>query len=85
MAVVIRLKRIGSKRKPFYRLVATDSRNSRDGRCIEELGHYDPKQETDEQKVELKADRVRYWLDKGAQVSDTVNDILKKQGILATK
>ena len=84
MAVVIRLKPLGGKRKPFFRLVVTDSRKSRDGKSIEELGHYNPTKEGNE-KANIKVDRVKYWLDKGAQLSDTVRDILKKQGILASK
>ena len=85
MAVVIRMKRIGGKRRPFFRLVVTDSRGSRDGKCIEELGNYDPKGVSDEEKVTLKSDRIKYWLEKGAQPSETVKSILKKQGLLVAK
>ena len=78
--VKIRLKRMGMKKKPFYRLVVTDSRNPRDGRFIEEIGHYNPVSEP----VELKIDgeRAKYWIGVGAQPTDTVRALLKKGGVL---
>ena len=78
--VKIRLKRMGMKKKPFYRLVVTDSRNPRDGRFIEEVGYYNPVS----QPVELKIDheRAKYWIGVGAQPTDTVRALLKKGGVL---
>lgn len=78
--VKIRLKRMGMKKKPFYRLVVTDSRNPRDGRFIEEIGYYNPVSEP----VELKIDgeRAKYWIGTGAQPTDTVRSLLKKGGVL---
>ena len=78
--VKIRLKRMGMKKKPFYRLVVTDSRNPRDGRFIEEIGHYNPVANP----VELKIDdeRAKYWIGVGAQPTDTVRALLKKGGVL---
>ena len=78
--VKIRLKRMGMKKMPFYRLVVTDSRNARDGRFIEEIGHYDPLREPVELIVD--AERAKYWLGTGAQPSDTVRGLLKKSGVL---
>ncbi len=79
MAVRIRLKRFGTKNKPFWRVVASDGRSPRDGRFIEQLGVYDPKKTP--AHVELKAERVKYWISKGAQPSETVKSLMKKQGI----
>ena len=78
--VKIRLKRMGMKKMPFYRLVVTDSRNSRDGRFIEEVGYYNPVAEP----VVLKIDeeRAKYWLGNGAQPTDTVRGLLKKANVL---
>ena len=76
MAVKLRLKRMGSKKKPFYRIVAADSRSPRDGRFIEVVGTYNPIMEPAE---------ANKWLDNGAQPTDTVRDLLKKQGILAKR
>jgi len=70
---------MGKKNRPFYRLVAIDARSQRDGRAVEYLGHYDPLKE--ENAVVINRERVVYWLDKGAQPSDTVAKILRKQGI----
>jgi small subunit ribosomal protein S16 len=80
MAVKIRLKRMGSKKKPFYRLVVADSRAPRDGRFIEELGYYNPISEP----VQLKIDEEKAvkWLLTGAQPTDTVKVLLDKQGII---
>lgn len=80
MAVKIRLKRMGTKKKPFYRIVVADSRSPRDGRFIETVGTYNPL--TDPATVEVKEDLVMEWLLKGAQPSDTVRNILSKQGIM---
>ena len=79
MAVKLRLKRIGRRKRPFYRIVAIDSRNRRDGAEIERLGWYDPLQ-TDV-AVELQEDRIIHWLGQGAQPSETVNNILKEMGL----
>lgn len=78
MSVKIRLKRFGSKKRPYYRIVVMDSRNARDGRAIEELGFYHPI-EMEEKQIELKEDKIRQWLDKGAQPSDTVRKLLNKK------
>lgn len=80
MAVRLRLRRMGRKKRPFYRIVAADQRSPRDGRFIEVVGFYDPLGE--EQKVELKEDRIYHWLENGAQPSDTVKSLLRKHGML---
>lgn len=80
MAVKIRLKRMGSKKKPFYRIVVADSRAPRDGRFIENVGTYDPLQ--DPPVVTIKEDQILDWMSKGAQPSDTVKNILSKQGVM---
>ena len=74
--VKIRLRRMGAKKNPFYRVVVADSRAPRDGRCIEELGYYDPLAEDQQIKVDLE--RAKYWIDNGAQPTDTVRGLLKK-------
>ena len=76
MAVRIRLKRIGAKNNPAYRIVVADSRSPRDGRFIEELGTYLPKRKSD--KFTLDLERVRYWVSKGAQPTETVASFIKK-------
>ncbi|MDD6884570.1 MAG: 30S ribosomal protein S16 [Eubacteriales bacterium] len=78
--VKIRLKRMGMKKMPFYRLVVADSRNARDGRFIEEIGYYNPLSNP----VDLKIDeeRAKYWIGNGAQPTDTVRGLLKKGGVL---
>ena len=82
MAVVLRLKRIGRRNRPSYRICVMDSRTRRDGRPIEELGFYDPLQAADsDAKFSLKEDRARYWLSVGAQPSETVASLLKRSGI----
>ncbi|MCK5114179.1 MAG: 30S ribosomal protein S16 [Phycisphaerae bacterium] len=81
MAVRLRLKRMGRAHLSFFRLSAMDSRNPRDGRVIEELGWYDPNAKDNEEQVSLKRERIEYWLGVGAQPSDTVSDLLKKNGI----
>ena len=78
--VKIRLKRMGTTKRPFYRLVVADSRSPRDGRFIESLGFYDPLPA--EHRVEIDAERVREWLRRGARPSDTARDLLVAQGIL---
>ena len=79
MAVHLRLTRMGRHKRPFYRVVATDSRMPRDGRFLEVIGTYDPLKESD--KATFKEDRVLDWLKKGAQPSDTVRSLLRKTGI----
>ena len=74
--VRLRLTRRGAKKRPFYRVVAADQRAPRDGRFIEQLGFYDPMQEP--KKIELKLDRVDYWLENGAQATDTVKSLINK-------
>lgn len=80
MAVKIRLKRMGSKRKPFYRIVVADSRSPRDGRFIEEIGYYNPIVEPVQVKIDEES--VLKWLSNGAQPSDTVRNILSREGIM---
>ena len=82
MAVKLRLKRMGAKKKPFYRIVAADSRSPRDGRFIETVGTYDPVKA--DNNISIKEDRVAYWLDNGAQPTDTVKSLLSKSGVWAT-
>ena len=74
--VRLRLARRGAKKRPFYRIVAADSRSPRDGRIIEQLGYYNPVSEPDELKVDLE--RVDYWLSTGAQPSETVASLIKR-------
>ena len=80
MAVKIRLKRMGSKKAPFYRIVVADSRYPRDGRFIEEVGYYNPTKEPVELKID--GDKVKEWIAKGAQPTDTVKALLKKNSII---
>lgn len=80
MAVKLRLKRMGSKRKPFYRIVAADSRSPRDGRIIEAIGTYNPT--TTPAQVTVNEELAVKWIKDGAQPSDTVRNILSKQGIM---
>ena len=80
MAVKLRLLRMGAKKAPFYRIVAADSRAPRDGRFIELLGTYDPR--TNPAKVTIKEEEVLKWLNNGAQPSDTVKNLLSKEGII---
>ncbi len=80
MAVKMRLRRMGSKKAPFYRIVVADSRFPRDGRFIEEIGYYDPTKEPSVIKVD--ADKAKDWIAKGAQPTDTVKKILKGEGVL---
>ncbi len=80
MAVKIRLRRMGAKRQPFYRLVVADSRSPRDGRFIEELGYYNPL--TQDEKIEVDEDKALAWLQKGAQPTDTARRLLRKVGVM---
>ena len=79
MAVKMRLRRMGAKRAPFYRVVVADSRYPRDGRFIEEIGYYNPMKEPAEIKID--ADKAQKWLKNGAQPTDTVKSLLKKAGV----
>ena len=80
MSVKIRLKRMGSKKRPFYRIVVADSRSPRDGRFIETVGTYNPLTEPEQET--LKEEAIMNWLSNGAQPSDTVRNILSKQGVM---
>jgi small subunit ribosomal protein S16 len=81
MAVRLRLKRLGRRHLPFYRLAAIEARNPRDGRVLEELGTYDPTNKDKAQQVQLNAERIQYWLGVGAVPSETVRSLLKQKGI----
>lgn len=74
--VKIRLRRMGAKKAPYYRIVVADSRSPRDGRFIEEIGTYDPM--ADSEKLKVNKERVAYWIANGAQPTDTVRGLLKK-------
>jgi len=76
MAVRIRLKRVGAKNAPAYRVVVADGRSPRDGKFIEEIGSYNPLKETDNFKIDLE--RAKYWVSKGAQPSETVASFIKR-------
>lgn len=80
MAVKIRLRRMGAKKAPFYRVVVADSRYPRDGRFIEEIGFYDPNK--DPAQVQIDAEKAKKWISNGAQPTDTVKALLKKNGVL---
>lgn len=80
MAVKLRLKKMGKKRQPVYKIVAADARSPRDGKIIESLGLYNPK--TNPATVELNNERAQYWLAVGAQPTDTVKNILSRKGLL---
>ena len=81
MAVKIRLKRMGAKKRPFYRIVVADSRSPRDGRFLDNLGYYDSAKQP--AVVQLDADKAVEWLNKGAQPTDTVRALLKQEKIIA--
>lgn len=83
MAVRIRLRRQGRKKSPTYRIIVADSRSPRDGKFIEILGQYAPR--TGDKALQLNAERANYWLDNGAQPSDTVRSLLRKAGVLKTR
>lgn len=80
MAVKIRLRRLGSKKSPFYRIVVADARFPRDGRFIEEIGTYDPMKTPS--VINLDGEKAKQWMKNGAQPTDTVKAILKKEGVL---
>lgn len=82
--VRIRLRRVGRKKQPVYRIVVADSKSPRDGRFIEIVGQYAPRA-TDDKAVNLMADRIEYWLNVGAQPSDTVRSILRRSGMLRAR
>ena len=79
MAVKIRLKRMGSKKKPFYRIVVADSRAPRDGKFIEEIGYYNPR--TESKEITVDAEKVNAWIKNGAKPTDTVNRLFKNNNI----
>ena len=78
--VKIRLRRMGAKKAPFYRIVVADSRSPRDGAFVEEIGYYNPVSDPAELKVD--ADRAKYWVGNGAQMTETVRGLLKKNGVI---
>lgn len=78
--VKIRLRRMGAKKNPYYRIVVADSRSPRDGRCIEEIGSYDPL--SNPATVHVDAEKAQTWIKNGAQPTDTVRGLLKKAGVL---
>lgn len=80
MAVKIRLRRVGAKKAPFYRVVVADSRSPRDGKFIEEIGTYNPLSDPSEFKVD--AEKAKKWIANGAQPTDTVKTLMKKNGII---
>lgn len=80
MAVKIRLRRMGAKKAPFYRVVVADSRYPRDGRFIEEIGYYNPM--TDPADVKIDGEKAKQWISNGAQPTDTVKALLKKENII---
>ncbi|MBR5515575.1 MAG: 30S ribosomal protein S16 [Clostridia bacterium] len=80
MAVKIRLKRMGAKKAPFYRVVVADSRSPRDGRFIEEIGYYNPM--TNPAEIKIDADKTTKWIADGAQPTETVKSLLKKSDII---
>jgi small subunit ribosomal protein S16 len=82
--VRIRLRRVGRKKAPTYRIVVADSKSPRDGKFIEIVGQYAPRQ-SDDQKVNLNVERLSYWLDVGAQPSDTVRSLLRRAGMLKAR
>ncbi len=83
MAVVLRLSRAGTRKAPFYHVVATDSRKPRDGRYLEDVGIYDPTRKP--VRIELKQERIEYWLKVGARPSQTVSQVLRLAGKAAAK
>ncbi len=78
MAIKLRLTRMGSKKRPFYRIVAVDSQTRRDGRALDFLGHYNPM--VDPAEITINKEKVQKWMDRGAQPSDTVRALLRKAG-----
>ena len=84
MAVKLRMRRMGKAHRPFFRISAIDSRSKRDGRVLEELGHYDPLVPETDARAILKVERIDYWLSVGAQPSDKVRTLIKKYGSKGT-
>lgn len=84
MAVKLRMRRMGKAHRPFFRISAIDSRSQRDGRVLEELGHYDPLVPETDARASLKVERIDYWLSVGAQPSDKVRTLIKKYGSKGT-
>ena len=82
MAVRIRLTRVGAHKQPSYRVVVADGRSARDGRSLETIGHYNPR--TDPIELKIDAERAKAWLAKGAQPSDTVRRLFKQAGVIST-
>ena len=78
--VKIRLRRMGAKKAPFYRIVVADARSPRDGRCIEEIGTYNPMVESD--SINVNVEKAQTWIKNGAQPTDTVRNLLKNAGVL---
>ena len=81
MAVKLRMARMGRRHRPFFRINAVESKTPRDGRVLEKVGHYDPLEKDATKQIILKRDRVEFWLSQGAVPSDTVSEILLRQGI----
>ncbi len=80
MAVKMRLRRLGAKKAPFYRVIVADSRSPRDGRFIEEIGYYNPL--TEPAEIKIDAEKAKKWISNGAQPTETVKSLLKKSGIV---
>ena len=80
MAVKMRLRRMGAKKAPFYRVIVADSRSPRDGRFIEEIGYYNPL--TNPAEIKIDAEKAKKWISNGAQPTETVKSLLKKSGIV---
>ena len=80
MAIKLRLKRMGAKKKPFYRIIASDSRSPRDGRFIDEIGYYNPT--VDPPEIKIDSEKAQKWIKSGAQPTDTVRSLMKKAGVL---
>lgn len=80
MAVKMRLRRLGAKKAPFYRVIVADSRSPRDGRFIEEIGYYNPL--TEPAEIKIDAEKAKQWIANGAQPTETVKSLLKKSGIV---
>ncbi len=83
MSVKIRLKRMGAKKKPFYRIVVADSRSPRDGKFIEEIGYYNPL--TEEKTVKVDSEKVQQWIKNGAKPTDTVDRLFRNNGVYEAK
>ncbi len=81
MAVKIRMMRLGRRHRPFFRINAVDGRTPRNGTILEKLGHYDPLEKDEDKQLVLDMERIRYWLDQGAMPSESVSEILLRQGV----